>query len=154
MCEAASTAAASCLGCGYSLRPGVMVCPACGTAVGGATDAPGSKPESPKTAFATTPVWNMSGATKFRIGPCGKEGEITNAKEYDTTDIVLGREDLDAGNNTLSRHHIHLTNVDGKWYIEDVSSQHQTFLIVKKKTLIEDDDVLVLGNKFFRFKTE
>ena len=152
--EAASTAAAICPKCGYSLRQGATRCPACGADLAEEPNAnPDAKSEA-KTSFATTPVWDMAGSTKFSIGLCGKDGEITNAKEYTDSDIVLGRQELDEGNTTISRQHIHLVNEDGKWYVEDVSSQHQTFLIVKKKTLIENDDILVLGNKFFRFKTE
>ena len=133
--------------CGYPLRHGVTVCPRCKTPVNKET-----KPEiDPNISVAQ---WNMVGNQKFRIGLCDKNGAISDAKTYSSGDVVLGREELLPGDNTLSRKHIHITNENGQWYIEDNSSTKQTYIIVKGKTLIENGDVMVLGNKFFRFETE
>lgn len=137
----------SCPNCGYPLRPGSSECPSCHC-----KDL-NKKPIIEKNSNKSEAVWNISNS-EFRIGLCDKNGEISDAKAFSTDDIVLGREELLPGNNNISRQHIHITNDGGQWYIEDVSSTHQTYLVVKGKTIIEDGDVLVLGNKFFRFKTE
>ena len=100
------------------------------------------------------PIWNDTHHPEFKIGLCDKDGNISNAKTYAADDVVLGREELAPNDNHISRKHIHLTNKDGQWYIEDVSSTHQTYIIVKEKTRIENGDVIVLGNKFYRFVTE
>lgn len=133
--------------CGYPLRCGSDECPQC--------HGKSQKKEKSKKndGMKSEAIWNID-ESKFRIGLCDKNGEISDAKTYENDDIVLGREELLPGNNNICRQHIHITNENGRWYVEDVSSTHQTFLIVKEKTPIEDGDVLVLGNKFFRFKTD
>ena len=145
--EDSSEVANCCPECGYPLRPGSRECPHCHG------KAQQKDPIKKKDSNQSEAVWNMD-ESEFRIGLCDKNGKISDAKAYTTGDIVLGREELLPGNNNISRQHIHITNEGGRWYIEDVSSTHQTFLIVKKKTSIENGDILVLGNKFFRFETE
>lgn len=145
--EESSEVSNHCPKCGYPLRPGSNECPQCNENVQ-------QKDQSKKKdAGQSVPIWNIE-SSEFRIGPCDKNGAISNAKAYTTDDIVLGREELYPDNNNISRQHIHITNENGRWYVEDVSSTHQTFLIVKKKVQIENGDVLVLGNKFFRFETD
>ena len=136
-----------CPECGYLLRSGSNECPNCRNKVRQKNPLKNEESNQSKV------VWNIN-ESEFRIGLCDKNGQISDAKSYTTDDIILGREELFPGNNNISRLHIHITNEDGNWYIEDVSSTHQTFLIVKKKTRIENGDILVLGNKFFCFETE
>lgn len=145
--EESSDIFTNCPECGYPLRSGSKECPRCHYR------AQKNDPIKKEDNNQSEAVWNIV-ESEFKIGLCDKNGEISNAKAYTTDDIVLGREELCPDNNNISRQHIHITNEDGHWYIEDVSSTHQTFLIVKKKTPIENGDVLVLGNKFFRFETE
>lgn len=145
--EESSAIGRNCPKCGYPLRPGSNECPQC-------SEKDQQKDQSQqKDAGQSVPIWNIENS-EFRIGPCDKNGAISNAKTYTTDDIVLGREELYPDNNNISRQHIHITNENGHWYVEDVSSTHQTFITVKKKVQIENGDVLVLGNKFFRFETE
>lgn len=146
-----------CPECGYPLRPGVNVCPQCHAKKNERKDAPQNdvrhKQPEPLRRLPSEPVWNMN-ESGFKIGLCDKTGAMGNAKTYTTDDIILGREELAPTDNHISGKHIHITNEGGQWYVEDVSSTHQTYLVVKGKTPIENGDVIVLGNKYFRFETE
>lgn len=139
-----------CPKCGYVLRAGANFCPSCKTPI----NQPVIKGNGEAKRNGTTPVWNVGEKHSFSIGLCDKNGEISDAKTYTTEDVVLGRNELAPNDNSISRQHIHITNENGKWFIEDASSTHQTYLVVKGKAPIENGDVLVLGNKFFRFETE
>lgn len=155
-----------CPQCGYPLRPGSNVCPQCHASAeqDNRKNFKGhNQSESPieQKSYSgsvnrnkSVPIWNNGNEQSFKIGLCDKNGEISNAKTFSTDDIVLGREELAAGDNHISSKHIHITNENGLWYVEDVSSTHQTYIVVKGKTVIENGDVIVLGNKYFRFVTE
>lgn len=154
--EDASVANECCPSCGYVLRPGSRVCPNCqaagNQAVGDEMNHIVKNGGSPNR-NQSEPVWNIS-EPEFRIGLCDKNGNISDAKSYTGSDVVLGREELAPNDNHISRKHIQITNDGGQWYVEDVSSTHQTYLVVKGKAPIDNGDVIVLGNKFFRFVTE
>lgn len=141
-----------CPHCGYPLRKGASSCPNPECPTHNSHQKKTEKENVSQNKAETVGAWNATPC--FRIGPCGKDGSISNAKEYETEEITLGRDELLPGNNVISHKHIHLINEDGQWYVEDVSSTHQTFISVKGKMPIENGDVLVLGNKFFRFVTE
>lgn len=145
-----------CPSCGYVLRPGSRVCPNCQNAkdqaIGDDMNHFVKKGGSPDR-NQSIPIWNID-ESEFRIGLCDKNGNISNAKSYTGGDVVLGREELAPNDNHISRKHIQITNEGGQWYIEDVSSTNQTYLVVKGKTPIDSGDVLVLGNKFFRFEVK
>lgn len=158
VCEDESVSSLACPECGYPLRPGSDKCPACGKSISQSADK-SPKPEQPTPANRSdnrsVPVWNTVGDTcRFSIGLCDAEGKASSATTFEGEEVTLGREELLPGNNHISRQHIRFTHEEDKWYVEDVSSTHQTYMIVKGKTPIEDGDVLVLGNKFFRFKAE
>ena len=144
--EVVSNEPSTCPKCGYVLRPGVVMCPICKATLQ-------EKPDSNRN--KTVPGWEIENQTPtFQIGICDANGNISSPKEYTTQDIKLGRGDLYEDDKHISREHIHIMNEGGKWYVEDISSTHQTFLALKNKTQIEDGDVLVIGNRFFKFETK
>ncbi len=143
----------SCPVCGYVLRPGVKVCPNCQNNLEQKDEnEKGSRQSASFSRNQSEPVWNMANP-EFKIGLCDKNGNLGESKTYTVDDVILGREELAPNDNHISRKHIHVTNEGGQWYIEDVSSTHQTYLVVKGKTPIDNGDVIVLGNKYFRFET-
>lgn len=144
--EVVSNKTHKCPKCGYEMRAGARVCPACHAAL---------REEETPSRSKTIPGWEMESQTPtFRIGTCDAKGEMSNSKEFTTQDIKLGRNELYEGDNHISREHIHIVNEGGRWYVEDISSTHQTFLALKGKMQIEDGDVLVIGNRFFKFETK
>lgn len=154
--ESANENENSCPACGYMLRSDAKKCPNCQNNIVQHTPQGNNvhNHHTPMNRNLSEPIWNDTHHPEFKIGLCDKDGNISNAKTYAADDVVLGREELAPTDNHISRKHIHLTNKDGQWYIEDVSSTHQTYIIVKEKTRIENGDVIVLGNKFYRFVTE
>ena len=140
--------------CGYVLRPGVKKCPSCQNNLEQNGKVDNGREQSDRISRnQSEPVWNIAN-TEFKIGLCDKNGNLGESKTYTEDDVVLGREELAPNDIHISRKHIHVTNEGGQWYIEDISSTHQTYLVVKGKTPIDNGDIIVLGNKFFRFVTE
>ncbi len=79
-----------------------------------------------------------------------------NVKKHFTGEaVVVNRENLDETNTSLSGEtHARFLYKDGKWYIQDTSSNHLTFLQVKGEVELQHGDMMVLGNKIFRFSHE
>jgi hypothetical protein len=68
-------------------------------------------------------------------------------------EIILNREILDKDNLSLARGgQARLTQQDGKWRIENMSSLGSTFLQISSPTEIQEGDVLLMGDTLFRFK--
>lgn len=96
---------------------------------------------------------NLPYSTKCRLieEPHGRIKKEIGAKESGVTEIVLNRKHFDPTNTTISSEkHILLKNQDGKWYIQDLSSNGATLMQVLEKQVLSSDTRLALGNKFFR----
>ena len=66
--------------------------------------------------------------------------------------VVLNRDNTDPNNSSItSKTQAVLSYEDGAWYVEDKSQMQTTFKHISKKTLLEDGDVLLLGNRRFIF---
>ena len=66
---------------------------------------------------------------------------------------MLNRENLDEENMTLSGgEHAALAFKDGKWTIEDKSSNGATFVQANRPIELADGDMIILGQKIFRFR--
>ena len=64
----------------------------------------------------------------------------------------MNRDNLDPGNMSLtSKLQACLRFEDGAWVLSDGSEQQSTFLRVSRPQPLQDGDVLLLGNRLFRF---
>ena len=88
------------------------------------------------------------------LTPLAWENENLDAKDIQFTceSILLNRDNTDPNNSSItSKVQAILTYEDDKWYVEDKSQMQTTFKHVGKKTLLEDNDVILLGNRRFIF---
>ena len=73
-------------------------------------------------------------------------------RAFDTAEVVLNRQNTDPENSSItSRQQAIMSFEDGKWYIEDRSSFKTTFIRVTKKTELQEGDIIVLGDRAFKF---
>lgn len=155
-----------CPKCGYQLRPGADKCPNCNTPVMAATVRNEPEPHqadnvnfhsAPRRQTTINPyLMDMDPTPMCSLRPIKKvnEHKEPSINEYEGKDIVLERANTDPDNGSItSQGQARLTNVDGAWFIEDMSEQKTSFLQVARKTEIKDGDIILLGNRLFEFHT-
>ena len=144
----------NCKKCGYPLRVGTSKCPNCGWDNQAVVVQQQGVNNTP--AMGTVNPWVQVKTRKCTLSPVAQEGvdtpEPIHLKEEHND---LNRSNLDAENPTItSKTQAHISYENGKWYIEDRSSQHTTFLYVQGKTELHDGDIILMGNRQFVFKAE
>lgn len=91
----------------------------------------------------------------FTLEPIKRDDEMVFNLEkctFDTPQVVLNRQNTDPENSSItSRQQAIMSFEDGKWYIEDRSSFKTTFIRVTKKTELQEGDIIVLGDRAFKF---
>lgn len=72
--------------------------------------------------------------------------------EFEGSENTLNRDNTEPGNPTISsREQAIVTHSDGRWFIEDLSDQKTTFVQAAHKVEIHDGDIILLGNRLFKF---
>lgn len=72
--------------------------------------------------------------------------------EFEGSEVTLTRDNTETGNPTISsKEQAVVTHVDGHWYIEDSSDQKTTFVQANHKIELHDGDIILLGNRLFKF---
>jgi len=152
----------NCPRCGYPMRPGVTDCPNCHRdtteqEIPQPVVKPAPQQVDAKPAQGTINPWvKVSPANKCSLRPVEQQGVETPEVLHLKGDIhELNRANLDAENQTItSKVQAQLVCEDGKWYIEDKSAQHTTFIYVGEKTPLKNGDVILMGNRQFVFHEE
>jgi hypothetical protein len=138
-----------CPKCGYPARPDATACPNCGFQL---ADASAKVP--PPAGKKTIAMGDFSGfgeesQPSFEL--LSDKGEESH--RFKGASVMLNRENLEEDNMTLSgNEHAQLTFVEGKWQIEDKSSNGATFVQANRPIELEDGDMIILGQKIFRFR--
>ncbi len=104
-----------------------------------------------------------SGAKTMRIGQVNISKEAPKPKlvlvdenkdtkqNFEGEKISLNRTNLAPENSSISsKEHAAFTYKDGKWVLEDKSSNGATFIQVKGKVAVENGSLIILGDKVFR----
>ena len=157
-----------CSKCGYPLRPGLHKCPNCNFNIDGSSNFQPS-PSNPNknvrrptvigtpNIHGTINVWT-DGAIglppTFVLSPIQKNGERKQPMdiEFEGDEVILNRDNTDPGNLSItSRTQAIISQKDGKWYIEDKSDQKTTFVQVSTPHELHDGDIILLGNRLFKF---
>ena len=142
--------------CGYPVSAGMKVCPVCHTPIC-RPDSPNDdsgKTSTPK-AGTINPWAKLSKDSFCTLQRISWEDETANYApvSYPGQMITLTRANTDANNNTItSKIQAVLTLENGEWFIENKSELQTTLLRVDRKMKLEDGDVIVLGNRMFKFK--
>ncbi|MCR5364933.1 MAG: zinc ribbon domain-containing protein [Prevotella sp.] len=86
-----------------------------------------------------------------------EEGEITEAVKntYEGDSIILNRENTEPGNRTItSKEQAELICEEGQWFVLNHSELGSTYIEANRKFALEPGDVIVLGDRRFKFETE
>jgi hypothetical protein len=135
-------AASPCPNCGFAGGPGQAAQPAQGGGI--------SKADMKKTlAFSEVFFEAPEKTPKFTL----LENDRVE-RPFEGKEVSVGRENIDANNFSISGQHALFEHIDGKWVVSNQSSNGVTLVQVKGKAEIQDGDLILIGNKLFRFKTE
>jgi len=134
--------------CGAMVSTDFSFCPKCGERIHLQTvrairHKPVAPPEPPKPQCHLTII--------------PEEDEITEPfkNDYEGDTIILNRENTEQNNRTItSKEQAELTCENGQWYLLNRSELGSTYLEANRKLSLEPGDVIVLGDRRFRFETE
>lgn len=74
--------------------------------------------------------------------------------EYEGKSIILNRENTEVSNRTItSKEQAEIVFEDGHWYLLDRSELRTTFIQANRKIEIIADDIIVLGDRRFKFES-
>lgn len=91
-------------------------------------------------------------AFRFKLisEPSGSEFKI----ESEEDEIILNRDHLAPNNTSISSNeHLRVKFLDGKIFIQDVSTNGSTYIQVKKKMPVEPGTRIVMGNRIYLFSS-
>lgn len=159
---------AKCPSCGfYPLRNEVSAahpCPNCGTTGDVSAAAPASPTYQPASGHQ---MQKAAGANKtMRLGDLSPEEEakpefrLTEErsqaiKEFMGAEVSVNRDNLDAGNMSISgQEHATFVLEDGKWYLNDKSSNGATFIQLTGKVELTDGTKILMGNRIYTFESK
>lgn len=74
---------------------------------------------------------------------------------FEEQTVMLNRHNTDPSNPSItSREQARLTFENGIWYIEDLSDLKTTFVRAARKTALQDGDIILMGDREFKFSTQ
>lgn len=135
-----------CQNCGKEVSYEFRYCPDCGTEIEKKTINPfdhkvESKPEIPKHQCTLTLLDEAEGKLM--------DGDI---KEYSGDSIILNRDNTEPGNLPItSQEQAELTFEDNEWRIQNRSGYGATMVAASRKISLQSGDIILLGNRRFRF---
>lgn len=137
----------NCPKCNYPIMKNASVCPQCNSSL-----IDDSKPK--KNVSGTVDPWAQhKHKTSCQLKPIAYENEADMPPIVYSGDIIaLNRANTDPDNMAItSKEQAVLTKENGKWYIQDCSSQKTTFVLVRDKVELKPGDIILLGDRRFEF---
>lgn len=144
-----------CPNCGYKLD-GDEVCPCCGAEVGKSSNSDNSmnfkktvRPQHENRFVHEEPV-----PAGFNLVKLSNSCEALNTIKFDKDNVVLNRDNTDAGNMTItSQSQAVIKKENGQWLIVDQSELRSTFVQASRPVVLKDGDIILLGDQLFKFET-
>ena len=155
----AGSGAELCPNCGYQLD-GESVCPVCGTSREEVdTHKAGEGSEFKKT---VRPNHNHrfnneteDTGSAFSLVKITDSGEASVSISFNAEEVELNRGNTDPANQTItSRIQAGVRKEGDKWFIEDKSEYHSTFVQASRPAELRDGDMILLGDQLFRFEAK
>lgn len=160
----------ACPACGYPNQPFASTCVKCDTPLDGkkhteVKTAPVTAPESKstlkksgKSMDLTINPWAEQPAKPATCSLTPLKSDFSADKSpilLSSEKNKLNRENLDPGNQTItSAGQASINFNNGSWMIEDTSVMQTTFIKVNGATELKNGDILLMGNKLFKFTAE
>lgn len=134
----------TCQKCGTEVTADYSFCPKCGERIHMPTvRAIRHKPTPPKPKCSLTLI------------PEEEEKMEPKKCEYEGSSVILTRENTEPDNRTItSKEQAEISCEDGKWYIVNKSELGSTFIECTHRFEIQPGDVIVLGDRRFKFDAE
>lgn len=150
-----------CPHCGYELESGTEFCPSCGNEVKPVQKGNGSPmPQSPVFKKTVRPNHHErlqadSLPGTFRLTLLDSEGNDAGKLRYSGDEVILNRSNTDKENFTItSQKQATVKYANGQWNIVDNSDMHSTFVHASRPIVLKDGDLILLGDRVFRFDTD
>ena len=120
-----------------------VFCPSCGQKV----HAPTVSPEQLAKMISNIPHCFLTMLSD------GNEPLDQSKKEYRGETVILNRMNTEENNCTITtQKQAKLVFENGEWYMQNLSERQTTYLILKRKVQLEDGDIIVMGNRRFKFE--
>lgn len=158
VCEMPDT----CPNCGYPLRCGSAECPECGwrpdpsrmedASSCGAHDDNSCEANDGSAVSEEEVQCGTDMEAGFVLEECDGNGVAVRPVRFKGTEVMVGRADLDGSDLNISRKHAEFRFENGKWYVSDKSTYHRTYIVVESGRELKDGDLIMMGDKLFRFK--
>ena len=140
-----------CKNCGYPIMPGSLHCPQCGANAEDSSSKSSSVADARKTIL---PGRHSVCTLKFISEPNENISEDNALLSFSGSEIILNRGNTEPNNNTItSKEQARLVYENHKWYIQDKSELQTTYVRPGEKIEIKDGDVILLGDRRFRFNS-
>ena len=91
----------------------------------------------------------------FRLTLIPEVGDQVTAvtKQFDGEKVILNRDNTEPVNMSItSKEQAEVKFEDGRWFIENKSELNSTYLIVGRPVELQSGDIIILGNRQFRFE--
>ena len=133
-----------CDNCGAEVSTEFSFCPKCGGKIHMPTvRAIRHKPKPPQKHSSLTMI------------PEDDENIPEKKNEYEGSNVILTRENTEPDNRTItSKEQAELSFEDGKWFITNKSELCSTYIEANRKFEILPGDIIVLGDRRFRFEAD
>lgn len=135
----------TCQECGQEVAMSSTFCPYCGQRL--------HKPTI-RRQIKHTVVTEQEPQPKCSLEMVPEEGEYVDTlkKDFEGKSIILNRENTDSNNRTItSKEQAELIYEDGHWYLIDKSELQTTYIQATRKIELQPDDIIVLGDRRFKF---
>jgi uncharacterized Zn finger protein (UPF0148 family) len=143
----------TCEKCGEEISATYRFCPKCGEKIHQRT-LQGFRHKKKKEVEETSqPTFKAM----FNLTIVPEEDEDMNAEaiHYEGAEVMLNRDNTEPDNRTItSKEQAVVLFEDHKWYIENRSEYDSTMIIANRKMEIQSGDVILLGDRRFRFESE
>lgn len=137
-----------CIQCGYPIAGGFTTCPQCGASVHRTTVCRQIRNVS-DTDPQPVPSFSLA------IVPEANEEIKPETLVYSGKSVILNRENTEKDNCTITtKEQAEVIFEDGHWYLIDHSELNTTYLQVNRKIELQPDDIIVLGDRRFKFRHE
>lgn len=105
--------------------------------------------------IAETKPEDITPHCSLTIIPEENENIPSEKMEYEGKSIILNRENTEVSNRTItSKEQAEIVFEDGHWYLLDRSELRTTFIQANRKIEIIPDDIIVLGDRRFKFESD
>lgn len=118
-------------------------CPSCGQRVHAPTISPKQLAQ----------MMNNAPRCSLTLLPEGNEVLNKPKKEYSEESVVLNRFNTEETNCTITtQQQARLVYENEEWFMQNLSERQTTYLVLNRKIQLEDGDVIVMGNRRFKFE--